>query len=396
MRYLFISALLASTFLFAQTDNTNPKGYPTSGIDNIVENENFTIPQQHQKFEFNEDTKSKQGVYDYHYEADAQGDGFDGNLSKRNPFLYGHFRNIYRYAPLTFADSDSFDEKGEETFEKIMQQLQTLNEDPKNEYIISILGHTREVDNEKENIDLGSGYTDFFQAIAQYDRMDENASQEKGTNYAKYVFDKFVLNDIAEGYLYQENVEGSDPLYSENDEDARELNHRVDVAIYVRKYIDPDTDGDGVRDSKDYCPGTVKGARVDINGCPYVVTLHLQFSFDNDVFEDEKSYEDVMKLAKFMNKYPVYSATIVGHTDSQGAANYNVKLSERRAKIVLDTLVSKGISPSRLSSIGRGESEPIAKNDTKEGRFDNRRTEVELFLPKKKKKRHIKLRKRGE
>jgi len=396
MKQLLISTLILSTVLFASQNNANPEGYATSGLDKVVEEENYSKPAVHKKFEFNAKTKPKQGIYDYHYEATKQGDGFDGNLSKRNPFLYGHFRKIYRYAPLTFADSSSFDDKADDTFEKIIKKLDELNKDPKNEYIISILGHTREVDDKKENIDLDSGYTDFFQAIAQYDRMDENTSKEEGTNYAQYVYDKFIDNNITAGFLYQENVEGSDPLYSENDEDARELNHRVDVAIYVREYIDPDTDGDGVRDSKDYCPETVKGARVDINGCPYIVTLHLQFSFDNDVFEDEKSYTDVLKLAKFMNKYPVYSATIVGHTDSKGAAAYNIKLSQRRAKLVLDTLVGKGIDASRLSSVGRGEGEPVAKNDTDEGRFENRRTEVELFLPKKKRRSRLKLRKRGE
>jgi len=393
---LLILTLLSNLTMLSAREHSNPKGYATSGVDSIVEEENYTYPKKHEKFKFTDENRPQQGIYNYSYEPDEKGDGFDGNLSKRNPFLYGNFKKVYRFEPLEFGDSDSFDEKATKTFDKIMKTIQKIEKNPDNEYLVSIIGHTREVDNKKEDIGLGSAYTNFFHSIAQYDRMDVNESKEKGADYAQYVQDKLVENNVSLGYLYIENVKGSNPLYSEGDEESRELNHRVNVAVYVKKFVDIDSDGDGVFDSKDFCPQTLKGARVDVNGCPYVMTLHLQFSFDNDVFEDEKSYKDVIKLADFMKKYPVYNATIIGHTDSTGDAKYNQKLSERRAKLVVDTLIANGIDASRLSSVGRGESEPLFKNDSKEGRFENRRTEVELTLPAKKKRSHIKLRKRGE
>jgi OOP family OmpA-OmpF porin len=64
---------------------------------------------------------------------------------------------------------------------------------------------------------------------------------------------------------------------------------------------------------------------------------------------------------------------IEGHTDSKGSDAYNLSLSDRRAKSVYDYLTSRGVDPARLSSIGKGESMPIADNETEEGRQQNRR-----------------------
>jgi outer membrane protein OmpA-like peptidoglycan-associated protein len=70
---------------------------------------------------------------------------------------------------------------------------------------------------------------------------------------------------------------------------------------------------------------------------------------------------------------PFATAQINGHTDSVGTEEYNLALSDRRAKAVFDYLTSRGVSPDRLKSKGWGESDPIAPNDTAEGRQQNRR-----------------------
>jgi outer membrane protein OmpA-like peptidoglycan-associated protein len=67
-----------------------------------------------------------------------------------------------------------------------------------------------------------------------------------------------------------------------------------------------------------------------------------------------------------------------GHTDSIGSAEYNQRLSERRARAVRDYMVSGGIAPSRIESVGMGESKPVASNDTAEGRAENRRVELRV------------------
>ena len=80
-----------------------------------------------------------------------------------------------------------------------------------------------------------------------------------------------------------------------------------------------------------------------------------------------------------MNEYPKAKFSVQGHTDSQGRAANNMKLSEKRAKAVLDYLTSKGnVAASRLTSSGFGEDYPIADNKTRAGRAQNRRVEIKL------------------
>lgn len=70
---------------------------------------------------------------------------------------------------------------------------------------------------------------------------------------------------------------------------------------------------------------------------------------------------------------------IAGHTDATGPEDYNKDLSERRAKSVMEYIISKGIPPDRLRTLGYGESDPIASNITREGRAANRRVEFRIF-----------------
>jgi outer membrane protein OmpA-like peptidoglycan-associated protein len=74
----------------------------------------------------------------------------------------------------------------------------------------------------------------------------------------------------------------------------------------------------------------------------------------------------------------VVSIKVIGHTDSQGTEAYNQALSERRASSVAAYLLQQGLAPSKLTSEGRGESQPLADNDTEEGRAENRRVELHI------------------
>jgi len=133
-----------------------------------------------------------------------------------------------------------------------------------------------------------------------------------------------------------------------------------------------DADNDGVCDADDKCPSTAAGAKVDKVGCPLEQTLKLLFDFDSAELRPE-SITELERLVKFMGDVPFATVLIEGHTDSKGSDAYNLKLSDRRAKSVYDYLTSRGVDPGRLSSIGKGESMPIADNDTEEGRQQNRR-----------------------
>jgi OOP family OmpA-OmpF porin len=136
-----------------------------------------------------------------------------------------------------------------------------------------------------------------------------------------------------------------------------------------------DEDSDGVCDPYDKCPGTPAGYKVDSDGCPITVSQRLDIKFDFDKAVVKRQYlTEVKKVADFLNAHPGSTAVIEGHTDSRGNDAYNQKLSDRRAAAVRELLVSDfGVSSSKLTSVGYGESRPIATNETAEGRAENRR-----------------------
>ncbi len=148
----------------------------------------------------------------------------------------------------------------------------------------------------------------------------------------------------------------------------------------------PDSDGDGVLDKDDQCPdvaGTVAN-----NGCPEVteeVQKQLNEYARTILFDTGKSTlktESVsvfVDIIKILNEYPTAKFTVEGHTDSVGSATLNQKLSESRANSVRDFLVKEGIAADRLTAIGYGEDKPIATNNTRAGRTQNRRVEINLI-----------------
>ncbi|CAN5204291.1 hypothetical protein BH23BAC1_BH23BAC1_07820 [soil metagenome] len=101
---------------------------------------------------------------------------------------------------------------------------------------------------------------------------------------------------------------------------------------------------------------------------------NIFFDFDKSNLKKESSPE-LDRLVKFLESSPNLSIEIRGHTDSKGSDDYNQKLSERRAKAVMDYLTQNGINAKRLASKGFGESVPITTNETDEGRTQNRRVE---------------------
>jgi OOP family OmpA-OmpF porin len=133
-----------------------------------------------------------------------------------------------------------------------------------------------------------------------------------------------------------------------------------------------DADNDGVCDEADKCPGTPAGTTVDKYGCPCAQELKVLFDFDKAELRPE-SITELERVVKFMNDVPIATVLVEGHTDSIGSEAYNLALSDRRAKAVFDYLTSRGVDPARLKSVGKGEAEPIASNDTEEGRQLNRR-----------------------
>lgn len=89
-------------------------------------------------------------------------------------------------------------------------------------------------------------------------------------------------------------------------------------------------------------------------------------------------YNSLNQVANTLNEYPSTAVDILGHADSQGSESYNQTLSEQRAASVQSYMLNQGVRPVRLASIGLGESQPIATNETAEGRARNRRVEIIL------------------
>ncbi|WP_411392142.1 OmpA family protein [Pseudomonas sp. MPB23] len=107
------------------------------------------------------------------------------------------------------------------------------------------------------------------------------------------------------------------------------------------------------------------------------VELDVKFDFDKAVVKPN-SYGDVKNLADFMKQYPATHVEVAGHTDSVGPDAYNQKLSQRRADAVKQVLVKDGVAPNRVTSVGYGESRPVADNATEAGRAVNRRVEASV------------------
>lgn len=161
---------------------------------------------------------------------------------------------------------------------------------------------------------------------------------------------------------------------------------------------DGDEDGDGVFDRRDRCPDTPAGTQVNHMGCPLpqypasapqpeptatpeVITLDDQgqvlFAFDSAELT-QGAQQRLQGLLPKLNDPSVTSVKVIGFTDSVGSDSYNQRLSERRASGVAEYLISQGLAPNKVTSQGRGESEPVADNDTDEGRSRNRRVELHL------------------
>jgi len=107
------------------------------------------------------------------------------------------------------------------------------------------------------------------------------------------------------------------------------------------------------------------------------VTMTSQTAFDSGSSTIKPGFAPTMdKLASVVTQYGKTTVTVVGHTDAEGATDYNQQLSQRRAQAVISYFESKNVNPERLAALGKGEAEPIADNKTDAGRRANRRVEL--------------------
>lgn len=214
-------------------------------------------------------------------------------------------------------------------------------------------------------------------------------------------------NPVAEFYdaqqwQYDELVaafEAQTEIYQEKEKHLLEENERLKSQM-ERLYADlADDDGDGVANRYDKCPDTPKGVKVDGSGCPLpeqrapiIQQIHiteedrrvveeaisnLEFDLSQSTIRSS-SYPSLNRVAALLIEKN-FSLKLAGHTDNTGPMALNLKLSKDRAEAVKAYLVSKGANPSRIEATGYGPSQPIADNNTDEGRQLNRRVEFTLY-----------------
>lgn len=154
----------------------------------------------------------------------------------------------------------------------------------------------------------------------------------------------------------------------------------VESMLYMQSGVTPvatsrDSDDDGIDDAYDKCKNTPFGAKVNSQGCWSYNSVDFRF----DSAKISPAFAPLFDNAvSTLRQNPNMTVQLKGHTDSTGPAAYNMGLSERRAEAVKNHLVENGIDASRLTTKGFGESNPIAPNDTAEGRAENRRVDFTI------------------
>lgn len=148
-----------------------------------------------------------------------------------------------------------------------------------------------------------------------------------------------------------------------------------------------DTDGDGVLDKDDQCPNVV-GIPENF-GCPEIKEEEQEIintAFENLEFESGKdvirnsSFPSLVELAELLKKKPEWKLRIAGHTDNVGSERNNLVLSKKRAEAVKNFLTDNGVNPENIIVEYYGETQPIADNETQEGRQKNRRVEMTIVF----------------
>jgi OOP family OmpA-OmpF porin len=159
----------------------------------------------------------------------------------------------------------------------------------------------------------------------------------------------------------------------------------VAAPVVVAPVVVPlgDDDKDGVTNNIDKCPDTPSTHKVDATGCSVYENVTTKYDLGGILFANDSaeiragSFADLEKLADHLTKYPQHTVSVQGHASNVGKADYNMKLSERRAVAVASALNKKyGISISRISSIGYGVTKPVMQGSSAEANRVNRRIEA--------------------
>ena len=241
--------------------------------------------------------------------------------------------------------------------------------------------------------------------LGAYNYEIENANKINGKNWKNDNFALFVGAGV--GYNFTDNLKLQAKYRRYENLDAEYLNnlkmesnywglalsYRFGTAaaapVAAAPVVAPvvaapgDDDKDGVTNNIDKCPDTPMTHKVDATGCTVYENVTTKYDLGGILFANDSaeiragSFADLEKLADHLNKYPQHTVSIEGHASNVGKAEYNMKLSERRAVAVANALNNKyGIKTTRISSIGYGVTKPVMQGNSAEANRVNRRIEA--------------------
>lgn len=207
------------------------------------------------------------------------------------------------------------------------------------------------------------------------------------------------VSSMRQEYLWQiKNARDAFKALGDSDKAQNDSLKKQVSALRVKvDKLTTDSDGDGVPDFYDKCPGTAAGSKVDGSGCPLPIAKaaekvyvteeeksvvkeavkNLEFASGQAVIADQ-SYASLEQLAKLLVDKNLH-LKLAGYTDNTGSATANARLSKQRAEAVKMFLVSRGANPAMIDTEGYGQTNPIASNKTAAGRRLNRRVEFTLY-----------------
>ncbi len=213
--------------------------------------------------------------------------------------------------------------------------------------------------------------TDPLRSDSDFDGLsDSNELNKTKTNPSKADTDNDGLNDGEEVQRYK-----TSPTNPDTDGDG--LTDGDEILKHNTNPLKTDTDRGGTDDKKEIAQGTNPLNPEDdmiLDITTPMVLEGVTFATNSAELTPE-SEKMLMKVLNTLNAYPEMKVEIRGYTDNVGNAASNLQLSQRRADAVRYWIIAKGISPNRVTARGYGEQDPIASNDTKEGRRLNRRIE---------------------
>ena len=315
---------------------------------------------------------------DYHWEITPTIGGMthEGNMDLDTNFMFG--LRLAKNLQDSFIDQleVGFDYSRNIGVEDLAHRVGNPEPNAKYYHINAVKDIVNFTDNLKLYGLLGLGYMDYSRDVYNDGDLDSGFGQY-GVGLKYYITDNFATKLEARDAIRCDD--GNRVLFYTLGFAVDFGKRHADAAPVVTPTACTDADNDGVCDNVDRCPGTPAGVVVDEYGCEKVIRLNLGVNFATDSSKISPEFmNEIKNVSDVLVAHPDYKVILEGHTDSTGSDAYNQKLSLRRAAAVAGALQTFGVDASRISSVGYGESKPIATNSTKAGRAQNRRVDAKF------------------